>query len=61
MTRYEMLKSTGRKKKPTSHDTTTEDASVRETVVALEAEVVNNEREGKVGDVEEVKEDTVPK
>ena len=41
---YEMLKSTGRKKKPTSHDTTTEDASVREAVVAFEAEVVNNER-----------------
>ena len=60
----EMLKSTGRKEKLTSHDATTGETSAGEAAVALEAEVVNNEREGDVGDigdVEEVEEDTVSK
>ena len=39
-----MLKSTGRKKKPTRHDATPEETHTVEAVVALEAKVVNNKR-----------------
>ena len=62
-----MLKSTGRKKKLKSHDATPEKTRAGEVVVALEAKVVNNKREGEVGDVEDVgevevvEEDTVSK